>query len=648
MDEEAQAPDVWTKSFVNFVTSRIFWPLSVLFLAALPACATIDLSLQMQLGNPSSATANTNNHDHYLIQRSVEALDYSDTLGEPVWASWDLTAGDVGTNARSANFFTDTNLPPNFYRVTDADYNGDSTVFMNRGHLCPSEDRTDTRADNDAVFFMSNIMPQNGTNNSGVWGTFEGYCRTQISSNELLIICGPSGFGTNRIPSGKAVIADYTWKIAVLVPTNTGTALSRITADTRVIALKIPNTFSVTNRWQNFVTSASQIEVDTGFTFFTALPPTVAAALRAKVDRQTNAPPAIFAFSPGGGAAGTNVIITGTNFNSAAAVTFNGVSASFTLNASNQITASVPTNASSGFISVTTPSGTAVSTNIFAVSGGTTVYNGTLIGWDVSALAGGAGNYGPALLPPSTNAPYLTTFGLTRSGGIVTNGTTAAAAAWGGLNFTNASSALAVAANKFVTFGLAANVGYALSFTAVSQFDYRRSSSGPTNGVLQYQIGSGAFFDITNLNYPIVTSGGTPIGPIDLTGFPALQNVGAGTNVTFRIVNFLGTSSGGSWYISDVAGNSALNLAVAGTVSQVVTATNPPAAAPAFTPPVFAGNQFQFTVTGTAGSNYVVQAATNLAAPNWINLVTNTAPFVFVETNATGFSQRFYRALVAP
>ncbi|MEI9961059.1 MAG: hypothetical protein WDM76_07955 [Limisphaerales bacterium] len=55
----------------------------LLFLSLVLARATIDLSLQMQLGNPSGAIADTNNHDHYLIQRPVEALDYSDNLGQP-------------------------------------------------------------------------------------------------------------------------------------------------------------------------------------------------------------------------------------------------------------------------------------------------------------------------------------------------------------------------------------------------------------------------------------------------------------------------------------------------------------------------------------------------------------------------------------
>ena len=53
-----------------------------LFLCLFKAEAIIDASLQMQLGNPSGATADTNNHAHYLIQRTVEALDYNDSLGK--------------------------------------------------------------------------------------------------------------------------------------------------------------------------------------------------------------------------------------------------------------------------------------------------------------------------------------------------------------------------------------------------------------------------------------------------------------------------------------------------------------------------------------------------------------------------------------
>jgi DNA/RNA endonuclease G (NUC1) len=343
--------------------------LTALLFSGPPAGAIIDVTLQMQLGNPSGATADSNNHDHYLIQRPVEAMDYSDNLGEPIWVSWDLTTSDVGNITRSGSYFTDTNLPPGFYRVTDNDYNGVGNINFNRGHMCPSVDRTDSRADNDMLFFMSNIIPQAAVNNQTVWGDFEGDCRNLAAAgNELLIICGPSGFGTNRIPSGKAAIANYTWKIVAVVPLGAGTALSRITAATRVISLKIPNSNSVSSSWSNYVTSANQIQVDTGLTFFTALSPAIASSLRGKVDGQVNPAPGIISFSPTSGAVGASILITGTNFGSASTVAFNGASAVFNLDSATQITATVPANATSGQISITTPSGTAISSGSFTVN----------------------------------------------------------------------------------------------------------------------------------------------------------------------------------------------------------------------------------------------------------------------------------------
>jgi endonuclease G len=665
-----------------------------LFATIPPASAVIDATLQMQLGNPSGATTDTNNHNHYLIQRTVEAIDYSDTLGEPNWASWDLTASDIGSSGRSPDFITDTNLPSDFYEVITTDYSGSG---YDRGHMCPSADRTDNVTDNDLVFLMSNIIPQAPNNNEGVWGNFEDYCRTlALSGNELLIICGPSGFDGSLIqPSQRVFTPAYTWKIVVVVPPGTGTALSRLTAATRVISLKIPNSNSVSSAWQNYITSARQIEVDTGFTFFTALPPDIASALRNKVDGQNNAPPGITGFSPVSGAVGDTVIVSGTNFSSASEVTFNGVSATYNVNSATQVTATVPADSTAGQISVTTPTGTVVSSNGFIVTGSTvdlavttthfgnfsqrdtgdtyiitvtnagdlastglvtvvdalpnglaataisgigwttdlgtltctrsntlfagasyppivvtvnvsadapasvtniamvagggdvnpannladdvTVINAsvvsgsvsTLFGWDVSGLPGGNGNYGPSPLSPTTNAANLLVGGLTRGSGVGTTGT-GAARAWGGNAFTGSTAAAAVAANQFITFSAAANNGYTVSYAAISEFDYRRSATGPANGVLQYQIGSGAFTDITSLSYPTNTSGGASSSPINLTGIAALQNVGPGTNVTFRIVNYGGGASG-TWYVFDVANSPALDFVVQGEIAPVVT-----------------------------------------------------------------------------
>ncbi len=79
--------------------------------------------------------------------------------------------------------------------------------------------------------------------------------------------------------------------------------------------------------------------------------------------------PTISGFSPASGGAGSSVTITGSNFTGATSVKFNGQSASFTVNSSTQITATVPNCSSSGTISVTTAGGTANSASSFSVTG---------------------------------------------------------------------------------------------------------------------------------------------------------------------------------------------------------------------------------------------------------------------------------------
>jgi DNA/RNA endonuclease G (NUC1) len=275
----------FSRVFAGRVLRGLTTFVSVLLLAEV-ARATIGASLQMQLGNPSNATADAANHAHYLIQRDQYALDYSDATHEPNWVAWDLTTDDVGSSGRSS-FIQDTTLPAGFYQVLTTDYSGSG---YDRGHMCPSADRTITVADNQQVFYMSNMVPQAPDNNQGVWASFETYCRSLASAgNEVLITSGPSGFGGSTIASGVA-IPGYTWKVAVVVPLGAGTALSRVTASTRVIAIKVPNIAGVRSTpWQSFVTSVAQIEADTGYTFFTALPTAVANALRVEVDGQSAA-----------------------------------------------------------------------------------------------------------------------------------------------------------------------------------------------------------------------------------------------------------------------------------------------------------------------------------------------------------------------
>ena len=66
-----------------------------------------------------------------------------------------------------------------------------------------------------------------------------------------------------------------------------------------------------------------------------------------------------------------------------------------------------------------------------------------------------------------------------------------------------------------------------------------------------------------------------------------------------------------------------------------------------FVSAAYANNQqFQMSFLGVPGSNYVLQASTNLST--WVPVSTNTAtlnPFLLIDPNATNFPDRYYRAM---
>ena len=78
--------------------------------------------------------------------------------------------------------------------------------------------------------------------------------------------------------------------------------------------------------------------------------------------------PQFKSFIPGIGRVGTQVQITGASLTQTTAVSFNGVAASeFTVDSDKKVTVTVPTDATTGTISITTAGGTATSVKSFTV-----------------------------------------------------------------------------------------------------------------------------------------------------------------------------------------------------------------------------------------------------------------------------------------
>jgi hypothetical protein len=83
--------------------------------------------------------------------------------------------------------------------------------------------------------------------------------------------------------------------------------------------------------------------------------------------------------------------------------------------------------------------------------------------------------------------------------------------------------------------------------------------------------------------------------------------------------------------------NDSLNNSAAANISLMVYSST----AATLNPASSGSGQFALNVSGVPQYQYVVQASTNLV--DWTSVQTNVAPFTFVDSNASQFSQRFYR-----
>lgn len=255
-------------------------------------------SPQLLLGNPSGATTSLLDRDNYLMDKGYYVLAYDNALGTPRWVSWQVTAADLGTARRKQTFDTDMTLPAGFTRVTSRDYAGSG---FDRGHMCPHSDRAANEQMSFATFIMTNIIPQAPNVNEKAWAQLEMYCRDLVKQgNRLYIISGPLGKGgtgkkgyRELIGHGLVTVPAQCWKVIVVVPVTGGpNELANIGSGTRVIAVLMPNNQEIVGEeWDQYRTSAAQIEQQTGLHFFDRLPADVAQSLRQKVDTVPIPPP---------------------------------------------------------------------------------------------------------------------------------------------------------------------------------------------------------------------------------------------------------------------------------------------------------------------------------------------------------------------
>ena len=265
-----------------------------------------------EFGDPTPAS--TSNPNDLLIKRTQYTLSYNESHGTPNWVAYELDARQIVQGQDRCNCFTADPTLPSDKQIFTSDY---TSGGYDRGHMARSFDRTAANGDNASTFYLTNIVPQQGDLNQGVWAKFENALgdSAQIGGRAVYIITGPLYSRSHGLTflknEGKVAVPDSTWKIALIGPRTSGNPFTRGNvqswddlAGLTILAVNMPNVSGVRNDpWEKYLTTVDRIETATGYHFLTLLD----AAFRGALEVGDHAPSARYAVN-GALAEGTTLI----------------------------------------------------------------------------------------------------------------------------------------------------------------------------------------------------------------------------------------------------------------------------------------------------------------------------------------------------
>ncbi|MFN3589226.1 MAG: DNA/RNA non-specific endonuclease [Spirosomataceae bacterium] len=222
--------------------------------------------------NPTGASVSST--EDYLMPKRQYTVAYNSNRLTANWVSWTINRTDLGTSERQNDFRPDTSLPAGWYQVKTSDYTNSG---FDRGHLCPSADRTASEEDNSATFLMTNIVPQSPRLNRFVWANLEEYCRDLVRAgyfvNVLAGVYGKGGegsLGRKEALSAGVVIPERMYKLVIAVPSGSNWTA----AESIHLVADFPNKETEVQRkdWVRYLTSLTELEKRMGKSIQSGLP----------------------------------------------------------------------------------------------------------------------------------------------------------------------------------------------------------------------------------------------------------------------------------------------------------------------------------------------------------------------------------------
>lgn len=155
------------------------------------------------------------------------------------------------------------------------------TYNMSRGHMLASQQRTASRELNFTTFYFTNMVPQEQSQNGGIWQQLESrekvFASNADKSDTLYVVCGPTlapnADMVHDDNNKKCPIPTHTWK--VLLKEKKGQWIS--------IGVKMPNVRPVSgSKWYDYTCTVADLEKELGVKFFPFLPENEATAIKSQ------------------------------------------------------------------------------------------------------------------------------------------------------------------------------------------------------------------------------------------------------------------------------------------------------------------------------------------------------------------------------
>ena len=213
-----------------------------------------------------------------VLKNSAYIVGYSEKRKDPLWSAYRVKHMDrpFVLERPKGEFLTDDRTTA---RVNHHDFTGSG---FDRGHMTPNSAiaRCYGEEAQKQTFLLSNICPQAPALNQKVWEHLEMREITYADEySEVWVVDGPI-FGDQLNPRGTT----RTLRAGISVPAAFYKICLEDHADTpRVFAIIMPQTVKGTESPEQFLVSVSEIETDTGLTFFPQLDPATRERLESQV-----------------------------------------------------------------------------------------------------------------------------------------------------------------------------------------------------------------------------------------------------------------------------------------------------------------------------------------------------------------------------